>query len=90
MPSALRRKFFRTDTDHVQEGTSDSVMADLPASERPSERTDDLETKAPAETVGEPSDSETTPNEQAQDGVTNAEAITLTWTKKSLAVTYIL
>ncbi|PTU18254.1 hypothetical protein P175DRAFT_0551919 [Aspergillus ochraceoroseus IBT 24754] len=48
------------------------------------------ELKIPAEAVDDPADREDLPDEQAQTGVTQAEAITLTWNKVSLGAAYAL
>lgn len=50
------------------------------------------ENKVPADVIDQEAASEESqvPNEHAQDGVTQAEAITLTWTKTSLGFAYIL
>lgn len=72
---------------------------DSPSSERSASLTDrieptvehahQLDSKSPGAVLEQPLSDET-PNEAAQDGVTAAEAITLTWTKTSLAAAYIL
>ena len=46
--------------------------------------------KAQPEVISEPSADEELPDETAQDGVRQAEAITLSWTKTSLGAAYIL
>lgn len=46
--------------------------------------------KTANEEVTDRASSEEVPNEAAQDGVTEAEAITLTWNKWSMAATYFL
>lgn len=54
-----------------------------------SDMVNELDSKVPAEVIDQ-SAGEELPNEAAQDGVMQAEAITLSWTKKSLAAAYIL
>jgi len=46
--------------------------------------------KVPQDMVDDRIPSEELPNEEAQAGVTQAEAITLTWTKSSMFATYAL
>ena len=53
------------------------------------ETVNELNPKVPAEVVEE-AEHQDVPVETAQDGVRGAEAITLTWTKASLGVAYIL
>jgi hypothetical protein len=53
------------------------------------EKISESHSKSP-EAVVEPTTNEDRPNEAAQSGVTQAEAITLTWTKTSLGCAYIL
>lgn len=69
---------------------------DRPSSEQISSRNESVEQgvehdlQKTAGTVTEQPLSVETPNEAAQDGVTAAEAITLTWTKTSLTAAYML
>lgn len=94
MPSALRRKFFSSSVD-PQEGSSSSASPSefgtaemhLQDPERYAPRGDD---KHAQDQVTADLASEEVPNEDAQAGVTQAEAITLSWTKSSMIATYAL
>lgn len=80
MASALWKKFFPT-----REPTSPEA-----APTEPAEASAEQDLKVPEEAVNQTPGEDLQPNENAQDGVTQAEAITLTWTKTSLAAAYIL
>lgn len=86
MPSAMRKKFFRSTTADPVEGSSSSSAFDGDAAGMAVHQ----DSKGPTQVVDQPASEEQLPNEEAQAGVTQAEAITLTWTKSSLAIAYIL
>jgi hypothetical protein len=93
MPSALRRKFFSSSVD-PQEGSSSSASEHgttemhLQDPERYGIQGDSKHHAQ--EDVTADKASEEIPNEDAQAGVTQAEAITLSWTKSSMIATYAL
>lgn len=84
MLSKGQKKFFETpDTPHTENCSSPIRDAqDMTADNM-------IHPKGPAEEVHSVA-TDNLPNEKAQDGVTQAEAITLTWTRSSLAAAYIL
>lgn len=86
MASALWKKFFPSPEPASAEESSDAAQNDASTFTETSAEPD---SKAPANAVHQ-SPSEERPNEEAQDGVTQAEAITLVWTKTSLGAAYIL
>lgn len=79
MASTLRKLFFPAPEPTTPEGGSSNAEGLV-----------EPDSKAPAEAVHPSSSSEQTPDEAAQDGVAQAEAITLVWTKTSLGCAYIL
>ncbi|OJD28772.1 siderophore iron transporter mirb [Diplodia corticola] len=84
MASALRKLFLPKPEPTSPEGSSHDASTIAEGSAEP-------DSKAPAEAAITPSPvEEQQPNEHAQDGVTQAEAITLVWTKTSLGAAYIL
>ncbi|KAF9895289.1 hypothetical protein FE257_000193 [Aspergillus nanangensis] len=87
----LRKKFIPTSDDSSDEGIPDYIGdTELKGAEKAAHTTT---TKGPEDVhvVDEnASRPEETVNQDAQDGVAQAEAITLTWTKPSLAAAYIL
>ncbi|TIA42362.1 endoglucanase B [Aureobasidium pullulans] len=92
MPSALRRKFFSS--NDPQEGSSSSA-SDVGTTEMhlqdPERYGAQGDSKHPQnEVIDQDQSSEDVPNEAAQDGVTQAEAITLSWNKTSMIATYAL
>lgn len=84
MSKSVWQKFWPTDSPSSEQhgSATDSI-------EPETEHAHQLDSKSPGTVTEQPLSVET-PNEAAQDGVTAAEAITLTWTKKSLAAAYIL
>jgi hypothetical protein len=93
MPSALRRKFFSSSV-HPQEGSSSSA-SEVGNSEMHLQDPERYGTHGDSkhhvqDEVTADKDSEEVPNEDAQAGVTQAEAITLSWTKSSMIATYVL
>jgi hypothetical protein len=90
MPSALRRKFFQSSEASSSASNSETGVAEtnLQDPERYAAHTDSKHTVD--NDVTDQSASEDFPNEEAQAGVTQAEAITLTWTKSSMIATYVL
>lgn len=86
MASALWKKFFPSPEPASAEESSDAAQNDASTFTETSAEPD---SKAPANTVHQ-FPSEERPNEEAQDGVTQAEAITLVWTKTSLGAAYLL
>ena len=79
MASALWKKFIPT---------KEPTTAEVPTNE--ADAVAEHDSKVPAEAVNQTPSEELQPNEHAQDGVTQAEAITLTWTKTSLGLAYAL
>jgi hypothetical protein len=93
MPSALRRKFFSSSVDPQEDSTSSASEVGtnemrLQDPERYGPHGDSKHQVQNDVTADEAS--EDVPNEDAQDGVTQAEAITLSWTKSSMIATYAL
>ncbi|CAD0091800.1 unnamed protein product [Aureobasidium vineae] len=92
MPSALRRKFFSSSID-PQEGSSSSA-SEIGTTEMhlhdPERYGSHGDSKHAQDEVTADQASEEVPNEDAQAGVTQAEAITLSWTKSSMIATYAL
>ncbi|KAH0360060.1 putative MFS siderophore transporter MirB-like protein, partial [Aureobasidium melanogenum] len=94
MPSALRRKFFASSID-PQEGSSTSASttefgtAEMHVQD-PERYAPHGDSKHAQNEVTADQASEEVPNEDAQAGVTQAEAITLSWTKSSMIATYAL
>lgn len=94
MPSALRSKFFSSSVD-PQEGSSSSVSevgtTEMHSQdpERYSFHNGDSKHQVQNDVTVDQA-TEETPNENAQAGVTQAEAITLSWTKSSMIATYAL
>ena len=86
MPSAFRRKLFSS--EDPAEGSS-STASDAGVTEMNVQDPERYPSKTANEEVTDQS-SEEVPNEAAQDGVTEAEAITLTWNKWSMIATYVL
>ena len=86
MLSSWQKKFFDPPEAPPTEGFSNPTrdMEDRTAS-----NVNHPDPKGPAEEVHSVA-TDTVPNEEAQDGVTQAEAITLTWTKTSLGAVYTL
>lgn len=82
--AAVWQKFWPTDspTSENRPNSTDSIEPRV-------EHEFPLDSKAPG-TVAQQALSKEVPNEAAQDGVTAAEAITLTWTKASLVTAYLL
>lgn len=71
------------------EGSS-STASDTGVTEMNVQDPERYSSKTANEEVTDRASSEEVPNEAAQDGVTEAEAITLTWNKWSMAATYFL
>ncbi|GME46739.1 putative MFS siderophore transporter [Neofusicoccum parvum] len=86
MASTLWKKFIPSAEPASADDNSNGVQYDANTFAEGSAEPD---SKAPADAVHQ-APSEERPNEAAQDGVTQAEAITLTWTKTSLGAAYIL
>ncbi|KKY14942.1 putative mfs siderophore [Phaeomoniella chlamydospora] len=85
MFSALQKRIFSSHPGPIDgNGTGSARGNSLVTPEKIS-----LPEKIPAEVVDQAANEEL-PNEAAQDGVTQAEAITLSWTKTSLGAAYIL
>ncbi|KAF7167619.1 hypothetical protein CNMCM6106_003098 [Aspergillus hiratsukae] len=85
MLSSWQKKFFQSPENPPAEGIApprDDGAPNLETVTYP-------DTKHPAEVVNHDA-SELLPNQEAQDGVTQAEAITLTWSKTSLGAAYFL
>lgn len=83
MVSSLRNDFFLSSGSSPEEANPPSLdktarAEDVPRSDLKASSTAEHETTAER------------PNDEAQAGVTQAEAITLTWTKASLGLGYIL
>lgn len=81
MSKSVWQKFWPTD-DNTSLERNDSIEPSIEQAARLSLKSLGTVTEHPL--------THETPNEAAQDGVTAAEAITLTWTKSSLAAAYIL
>ncbi|PLB43455.1 putative MFS siderophore transporter MirB-like protein [Aspergillus steynii IBT 23096] len=86
MLSSWQKKFFDPPEAPPTEGYS-SPTRDM--EDRTAVNVNHPDPKGPAEEVHSVA-TDTLPNEAAQDGVTQAEAITLTWTKTSLGAVYTL
>ncbi|KAH1600288.1 hypothetical protein KXW27_003679 [Aspergillus fumigatus] len=85
MLSSWQKKFFQTPEHPPAEGIAPPRDDGVPNAE-PVTYPD---TKYPSDVVNHDA-GEMLPNEEAQDGVTQAEAITLTWSKTSLGAAYFL
>ncbi|KAL1876683.1 hypothetical protein Plec18167_005091 [Paecilomyces lecythidis] len=81
MLSALQQFFRSADAAHPGVGVNDELIT--------AETITKAESKLPAEVVDQAVNQQV-PDEAAQSGVTQAEAITLSWTKTSLGAAYIL
>ncbi|RHZ62595.1 hypothetical protein CDV55_100758 [Aspergillus turcosus] len=85
MLSSWQKKFFQSPEDTPAEGIAPPTDDGVPNQDTVTYP----DAKHPAEVVNRDA-SEALPNEEAQDGVVQAEAITLTWSKTSLGVAYFL
>lgn len=81
MLSALQQFFRSADAAHQGVGGNDELIT--------AETITKAESKLPAEVVDQAVNQQV-PDEAAQSGVTQAEAITLSWTKTSLGAAYVL
>lgn len=81
MLSGLKQKFIPS---------SDSPTEAVPPSYPPDKVVEAGNVTETGPDEGNKSPGQDMPNENAQDGVTQAEAITLTWTKASLSAAYIM
>jgi hypothetical protein len=93
MLKSLRSKFIPSSTPAPSELDGSSTAPTLDDGIVTAEKVTQLDAKAPAAAVDEAVDhavDRARPNEAAQDGVTQAEAITLSWTKTSLGAAYVL
>jgi hypothetical protein len=85
MLSSWQKKFFQSPENSPSEGIAPPRDDGVPNPETVTYP----DTKYPSEVVNHDA-GEMLPNEEAQDGVTQAEAITLTWSKTSLGAAYCL
>jgi hypothetical protein len=85
MLSSWQKKFFQSPDDSPAEGIASPSDDGVPNPQTVAYP----DTKNPSEVVSHDA-REMLPNEEAQDGVTQAEAITLTWSKTSLGAAYCL
>ena len=92
MFKSLQNKYFQpshsTPIEALTEGSASSTQ-DHETGIVTAEKVSELHSKIPTTAVDQ-SVNEGRPNEEAQNGVTQAEAITLTWTKTSLGFAYVL
>jgi hypothetical protein len=93
MLKSLRTKFLPSSNSTPSELDGSSTTPTLDHGITTAEKVTQLDSKAPTAAVDEAVDhavDRARPNEAAQDGVTQAEAITLSWTKTSLGAAYVL
>lgn len=88
MFSTLQKRLFHGSRAPAAEGVVDPTM-DLDVGIITAENLTKNEAKIPEEVIDQVAN-EDRPNDSAQHGVQVAEAITLSWNKKSLALAYVL